>query len=94
MKNIPENGVLAQSDKNKKIGGNMARKKKNFFKKKFRPYAEKASNALWSNHTSFCFLDRVDYLYQCFERRKNIPKSCWINNSIITVRFHLNVEIS
>ena len=49
----------------------MARKKKNFFKKKnFRPYAEKASNALWSNHTSFCFLDRVDYLYQCFERRK------------------------
>ena len=42
----------------------MARKKTNFFKKKnFRPYAEKASNALWSDYTSFCFLDRVDYVY-------------------------------
>ena len=42
----------------------MARKKTNFFKKKISGLMQrKASNALWSDYTSFCFLDRVDYVY-------------------------------
>ena len=37
----------------------MARKKTNFFKKKISGLMQKkASNALWSDYTSFCFLDR------------------------------------
>ena len=53
----------------------MARKKKNFFKKKISGLMQRKLVMLFGVIIlAFVFFDRVDYLYQCFERRKKYTK--------------------